>query len=163
MRLRVLVVASKTADSEEVVAALRERGDAVHATLLMPAEGHGFAGREAAAPRLEQVLERWREAGISCEGLVGDEDPLEAVHEVYEPARFDEVIVSTLPGDSSRWLQFDLPHRVARLADVPVMHVVALSMRPKRAGGAPPVKEKPSLGPLSVLAWGGPRAERERR
>jgi hypothetical protein len=162
VRTRVLVVASQTASSPELIAAVQERGDA-QATLLVPAAGPGFAGREAAQPRLEQALSDWRAAGLECRGVIGDQDPLEAVHEVWEPGRFDEVIVSTLPGQSSKWLRSDLPHRVARLTDVPVMHVVALSMRPERPHGPLPVKEKPTLGPLSVLSWGGPQAERGRR
>jgi len=33
--------------------------------------------------------------------------------------------VATLPTGSSKWLQVDLPHQVAKLTDVPVKHVVA--------------------------------------
>jgi hypothetical protein len=161
VRARVLVVANVTAGSDEVVAALRERED-VHATLLMPASGPGFAGRDEAVPRLDAALEKWRAAGIECEGVVGDQDPYEAVAEVWDQRRFHDVVVATLPGESSRWLRSDLPHRIARLTDAPVMHVTAMSMRPERPHGPPPVKEKPALGPLSVLSWGGPLDERGR-
>jgi hypothetical protein len=159
VRTRVLVVANVTATSQELMAALRERGD-VQATLLVPGSGPGLSGREAVQPQLQAALAAWREAGIECEGMAGAQDPIEAVHEVWAPGRFDEVLVSTLPGQSSKWLQFDVPHRIARLTDVPVMHVVALSMRPERPHGPAPVKEKPTLGPLSVLSWGGPREQR---
>ena len=159
MRSRVLVVANVTATSAELLAALLERGE-VRAKLLIPASGPGLSGREAMRPRLEQALAAWREAGIECEGEVGDQNPLEAVHEAWEPGRFDEVIVSTLPTQTSKWLQHDLPHRIARLTDVPVVHVVALSMRPERPHEPAPVRERPALGPLSVLAWGGPREQR---
>ena len=39
--------------------------------------------------------------------------------------RHDEVIVCTLPGQSSKWLRGDLPHAVARHTGVSVLHVVA--------------------------------------
>jgi hypothetical protein len=158
VRSRVLVVANVTASSEELVAALRDRE--VHATLLMPCDKPGLAARDAMRPRLEQALTAWREAGIECDGEVGDQNPMDALHEAWQPGRFDEVIVSTLPTQTSKWLQHDLPHRIARALDVPVTHVVALSMRPERPHEPPPPKEKPALGPLSVLAWGGPRQQR---
>lgn len=162
MRRRVLVVANQTATSEELVEALTHRGE-VQATLLMPCTGPGLAAREAARPRMEEALAAWREAGIEAEGEVGDQNPYEAVAEIWNPGRFDEVVVSTLPGESSKWIRSDLPHRVARLTDCPVTHVVALSMRQSEHHTEPaPVKEKPSLGPLSVLSWGGPR-QGERR
>ena len=81
----------------------------------MPATGNGFAGREEAQGRLDEALERWREAGFDAKGMVGDPDPIVAVHETWDPRAYDEVIVSTLPGQSSRWLQSDLPHRVAQI------------------------------------------------
>ena len=38
---------------------------------------------------------------------------------------FDEIIVSTLPKRTSRWLKLDLPHRVERACGKPVTHVEA--------------------------------------
>ena len=96
----------------------------------------------------------WREAGIEAEGICGDANPMDAVAETWDPRRHDEVIVSTLPGQSSRWIQGDLPGRVARLTGAPVTHVVANDMRPEPHVGPPPEHEKSPLGPLGVLAWG---------
>jgi len=67
------------------------------------------------------------------------------------------VIVSTLPGQSSRWIAGDLPNRVARLTGAPVTHVVANDMRPEPHVGPPPAHETSPLGPLGVLSWGGAR------
>jgi len=53
-----------------------------------------------------------------------------AVSEAWDPARYDEIIVSTLPTGVSRWLQIDLPRQVAKLTDAPVAHVVAKERRP---------------------------------
>ena len=153
---RVLVIANVTASAPELVAALqarKERGP-MTATLLMPATRNGFAGKEEAQGRLDQALEQWRAAGVECTGVVGDPDPAVAVHETWDPRNFDEVIVSTLPGQSSRWIQGDLPNRVARLTGAPVTHVVANDMRPEPHVGPPPEHETSPLGPLGVLAWG---------
>ena len=159
MAAHVLVLANVTATSEDLLAALRERAERgpAHFTLLMPSRGPGLAGRRAMEPLLEEALERWRAAGLECDGIAGDRDPLDAVAEVWDPGRFDEVVVSTLPGASSRWLQCDLPHRVSRLTGALVTHVVAMDMRPEPPHGPPPVRETSPLGPLGVLAWGGRR------
>lgn len=155
---RVLVIANVTAAADDLLQALKARAEKgpIAATLLMPANEPGFHGKEAAQPRLEEALAKWREAGLEAEGIVGASDPIEAVHEVWNPGAFDEVVVSTLPGASSRWLQFDFPHRVARITDAPVTHVIA---RPpgfeEHQGGPPPERAASPLGPLSVLSWGG--------
>ena len=88
-------------------------------------------------PQLEEALARWRDAGLKAEGVIGDADPVQAVAETWQPGRFDEVIVSTLPGQTSRWLRWDVPYRIGALTDLPVTHVVAMSMvRPVLRGDA---------------------------
>jgi hypothetical protein len=121
----VLVVANVTAASEALVEALRARAERgpVRLTLLMPCTGPGLHARDQARPRLEAALERWREAGLEAKGVVGDEDPLEAVHEVWDPREYDEIVVSTLPGPESRWMRCDLPSRLMRMTDAQVTHV----------------------------------------
>jgi hypothetical protein len=157
----VLVVAHVTASSGDLLAALRARAERgpIDVTLLMPSTGPGLSGREATRERLEAALARWRDGGIAAVGIVGSSDPIEAVSEAWDPGRFDEVIVSTLPGKSSKWLRFDFPHRVAAITGAPVTHVVAMDMRPEPAHGPPPPHETSPLGPLGVLAWGGRRQE----
>ncbi len=160
MAAHVLVVANVTAASGDLIAAIEERArrGAIVVTLLMPGSGPGLAGREAVRERLEAALAAWRDAGIEADGVCGDANPLDAVAELWDPRRHDEVIVSTLPGQSSRWIRSDLPHRIARLTGAPVTHVVATDMRPEPAHGPPPVQETSPLGPLAVLSWGGRRA-----
>jgi hypothetical protein len=161
----ILVVANRTADSDELRAAL-----AAHAqrrptrfVLVVPATAAGPGGREAAERSAERALEHLREAGLEVESRIGHHDPVDAVSDVWDPREFDEVIVSTLPGAASRWLQCDLPHRIARLTDVRVTHVVA-SDRREPALSPPPTHERQGiLAPLSVLAWGGAPREREAR
>ena len=161
---RVLVVANVTATSASLLDALRQRAeqDGASFTLLMPATNPGMDGRRACQPKLESALEAWREAGLECDGMVGDDDPVFAVREVWDPQRYDEIIVCTLPGQASKWLRFDLPHRVAAITDAKVTHVIGVTEEPHQLSPAP-VHEKPPLGPLSVLAWGGRKEESPRR
>src|SRR5215218_3077530 len=161
MAAHVIVLAHRTASAPELIEALAHRGERgpIHATLVMPAAGPGSADRAAAKERMEAALAAWREAGIEhCEGVVCDPAPLEALTEVWDPMRHDEVIVSTLPGQSSKWLRGDLPHAVARYTGVSVLHVVARDPEAGPDTEPAPVHEKATLGPLSVLAWGGRRS-----
>jgi hypothetical protein len=161
MAANVLVVANLTANSQHLLDALKARAERspIRVTLVMPAQGPGLGGREAVKARLDDALEGMRAAGLEANGAIGDADPMEAVAECFDPARHDEAIVCTLPGRSSKWLQHDFPHRVARFTGVPVTHVVADDLRPAPATSPAPTHEREPLGPLSVLSWGGRRSE----
>jgi GABA permease len=119
---RLLVVANRTADSTELFDELQRRAEEepIAVTLLVPQEIFGGQGR-----RLNAALTRLHDAGITAEGMLGDTDPVIAVQEAWNPSRFDEILVSTLPSGVSRWLGLDLPHRVARLTGATVSHVVS--------------------------------------
>lgn len=159
----VLVVANVTAASDDLIAALTERAEEGPAefTLLIPATG---GHNEEAKRALAGALERMRGAGLEVSGSVGDSDPVVAVHEEWDPRRYDEVVVSTLPTGASRWLQIDLPHRIERLTDVPVRHVVSRPPPEPSEGSAPPPKPEHMglLTPLEALGWGGKRGSGER-
>jgi GABA permease len=157
MAAHVLVVATVTATSDDLMAALEERVRRatvpVDFLLVMPASGPDPATMH---PQLEEALERWRAAGLKAEGDIGDADPVVAVDEVCRPGRFDEVIVSTLPGQTSRWIRSDVPYRIAQLTDLPVTHVVAMSMARTVPRGAPlPPRKREPLGMLNVMAYKG--------
>jgi hypothetical protein len=160
-RFNVLVVANVTADSPELLQALRERAarESCRFTLLVPAPVAGAVGREAAAARMDGALARIRDAGLEAEGLVGDHDVMMAVHDVWDPRRYDDIVVSTLPTGSSKWLQVDLPHRIGKLTDAMVRHVVA---QPPPAPRPLRHHEEPAhlglLTPLGALAPRPPRA-----
>src|SRR3954465_284456 len=122
MAAHVIVLANRTAPAPELIEALveRQRRGPITATLVMPAAGPGSAARAEAKERMEATLEAWRAAGIEvCDGVVCDPSPLEALEEVWDPMRHDEVIVCTLPGSSSKWIRSGLPHSVARFTGAP--------------------------------------------
>jgi hypothetical protein len=132
-KARVLVVANRTAECDELLEALRERaaqGSAVF-TLLVPATPTGVAwaadmhsGTPDAEQHMRRAVERFREAGLEVtEGKVGDPDPLAATQDEINLGEYDEIVVSTLPTHLSKWLKLDLPHKVRGLG-LPVTHVV---------------------------------------
>jgi hypothetical protein len=142
----VLVVANVTATSDELLAALRERAErgACRFTLLMPREGSDTQAR------LEEALGAMRAAGLEhVSGKTGVQDPIVATMEVWDPREFDEIVVSTLPTGSSRWLGLDLPHRLEKLTATPVLHVVSQPRQEVHWEQAP---EPEKLGVLSPLA-----------
>lgn len=131
----VLVVANRTLDAPELEAALtaRTRQSPTRFTLLVPATG-GTAARE----NMEAACARLRDAGLELDGAVGDPDPMVAVKEAWDPAKYDEIVISTLPTGASHWLKFDLPQRVERMTGVPVTHVVGHEKKPPPATKPPP-------------------------
>jgi GABA permease len=131
---KLLVIANRTVASDELVGTLRARAQAgpIEVTLVVPAD----TARATVAERLAHAVERLAAEDIPVTGLVGHPDPLVAVEEAWDPRRFDEVIVVTLPTDVSRWMTLDLPHRIERFTGARMTHVVASSAvggRPSRA------------------------------
>jgi hypothetical protein len=130
---RLLVVANRTLDSAELLGYLRGRAadGPLRVTFVVPA---GPSEEAAARARLDGVLEQLNaEQQIQAEGAIGDAEPCSAVLDVFEPRSHDEIIVSTLPKATSQWLLIDLPHRLRRLTDATVRHVVAAEPRPQVA------------------------------
>ena len=130
---RVLIVANRTAATDRLLGAVRERAEAGPATfhLLVPATPRGLhrvvdpevAGRQEAEVQLEHALERLREAaGADVTGHVGDADPMAAISDTLHEREIDEIIISTLPRRLSRWMRLDLPSKVRGLGK-PVTHV----------------------------------------
>jgi hypothetical protein len=135
----VLVVANRTAESPELLEALKQRaaqGD-VEFSLLVPATPHGVAwaadmhsGGGEAEQHMENAVERMRAEGLQvAAGKVGDPDPVAAVQDEVNFTKYDEIVVSTLPGGISKWLKLDLPHRVERATGLPVTHVTASEVK----------------------------------
>jgi hypothetical protein len=151
----VLVVANVTATSEGLADALTSlaAGQSTSFMVIVPATPFG-GGRGAADEQLEQALERLREAGLEVAGAVGDADPMIAVIEAWDPKRYDEIIVSTLPMRFSKWLHAGLPERIERATGARVTHLVSSPPKPSIQTVPAPAHAPSELGPLSVLGWG---------
>jgi hypothetical protein len=135
----VLVVANRTAESPELLEALKRRAGEGECqfVLLVPATPQGiawaadmFAGEEEAEQHKQAFLEELRGEGLDVQDAkVGDADPLAAVQDEYNFGDYDEVIVSTLPLHVSKWLRIDLPRKVKAATGLPVTHVVASEVK----------------------------------
>jgi hypothetical protein len=131
----VLVMANRTAESPELLEALKARAaqGECEFTLLIPSTPHGLAwaadmsaGEGEAEEHRKAFIEELRQEGLDVkDAKVGDPDPLAAVQDTTNFAHFDEVIVSTLPLHISKWLKIDLPSKVKAATGLPVTHVVS--------------------------------------
>ena len=109
----VLVVANRTIGSAELRDELRVRCRQLPTTItLLLSDRHTGEAEE----RLRRALTELREDGVEVEGRLANPDPFLAVHEAWDPAVYDEILISTLPTARSRWLEAGLPRRVERHA-----------------------------------------------
>ena len=131
---KVLVVANRTAESPELLEALRSRTvrGPCEFTLLVPSTPHGLAwaadmhaGGEEAEEHRKGFVEELRREGLNVTAAkVGDGDALAAIQDECNFNTYDELIVSTLPLHLSKWLRVDLPRKAEAATGLPVLHVV---------------------------------------
>jgi len=130
---RILVVAHKTAATQPLLDAVRERAARGPSTftLLVPNPAHGLhkvvdaqdQGPGEAQDVLDGALPKLSAAaGSEVQGVIGDADPVAAVEYAINLRGFDEIIISTLSPRLSRWLRLDLPSKVAGMG-LPVQTV----------------------------------------
>lgn len=87
--------------------------------------GTGDQGIAEAKSNLDSALQRLREIGATVDGAVGDPNPMKAIEKTLDERPFDEIILSTLPPGISRWLAWDLPHRIRRKTEIPLTVITA--------------------------------------
>jgi hypothetical protein len=130
---RILVVANQTLGGahllEEVRRAMAAGPCRFHVVVpaTAPQDHAVWTEGEATAlarERLDAALERFRTAGAAAEGEIGDQDPILAIADALADREVDGIILSTLPPGISKWMRLDLPSRVERRFEIPVIHVV---------------------------------------
>jgi len=118
-----LVVATQTVASDDLIARLKSKaGERPHRyTIISPPSGQ--LSREEVCERLARTLAELYRSDIDATGQPMSPAPVAAVENALEHYRIDEILISTLAGERSKWLQEGLVDKVRALTDKPVEHV----------------------------------------
>jgi hypothetical protein len=130
-----LVVANQTAVSAELrerLGALAEEGPR-RFIVVVPQDGKEGNAAAAARERLGKLVASLDDAGIVAAGTIGDPDPYTATMNALQYFRISEVVISTLPHDTSKWVADELVERVQAAANVPVEHIESRAPEPAEA------------------------------
>jgi hypothetical protein len=118
-----LVVATQTVNSKDLVDRLRQRAkDKPHRyTFICPRSG--AISREEVCSRLAATLAEMYRNEIDATGQPMSPDPFHAVKNAVEHYRIDDILISTLKGEQSKWLEEGLIEKVQGITDKPVEHI----------------------------------------
>ena len=133
-----LVVATQTVNSKDLVDRLAERAkDRPHRyTFICPRSG--AISREEVCSRLAATLAEMYRNEIDATGQPMSPEPFHAVKNAIEHYRIDDILISTLKGEQSKWLEEGLIEKVEALSDKPVEHIES-GTQPASSSAATPV------------------------
>lgn len=117
-----LVVANRTLTSPDLQERLLDRSDARPHRYTIIAPAADDVSEATVARNLAGVLAKLYHADIDATGQPMSPDPFDAVKNAIEHYRVDDILISTLSGEESHWLQEDLVGRVREITDKPVAH-----------------------------------------
>ena len=132
-----LVVATKTVHSKELVERLKQRAaERPHRyTFISPRSGD--VTREQVCANLAATLAEMYREEIDATGQPMSPDPIHAIENAIEHYRLDEILISTLKGEHSAWLEEGLIDQVKAITEMPVEHVeTSASRAPRRKPAA---------------------------
>jgi hypothetical protein len=120
-----LVVATQTVDSPDLVQRLQERHrEQPHRyTFICPRSGD--LSTEEVASKLASTLAQLYREEVDATGQPMSPDPFHAVQNAIAHYRIDDILISTLKGETSVWLEEDLIGRVREITEKPVEHFEA--------------------------------------
>jgi hypothetical protein len=123
--IHTLVVATQTVDSPDLVERLKERHrEAPHRyTIISPRSGN--LTREQVSAKLASTLAELYRDEIDATGQPMSPDPFQAVQNAIQHYRIDDILISTLSGEASKWLEEGLIGRVREITEMPVEHFEA--------------------------------------
>jgi hypothetical protein len=118
-----LVVATQTVDSPDLLARLTARAqERPHRyTIISPRSGE--VTREQVCDKLARTLAELYRSDIDATGQPMSPEPFAAVENAVEHYRVDDILISTLAGQHSKWLEEGLVDKAKALGDWPVEHV----------------------------------------
>ena len=107
-----LVVATQTVASPDLIARLKARAaEKPHRyTIICPRSGD--LAREEVCERLARTLAELYRAEIDATGQPMSPEPFAAIENAIEHYRIDDILISTLAGQQSKWLEEGLIERV---------------------------------------------------
>jgi len=122
-----LVVANLTSAAPELVERLKAMADESDKpkryVLIVPQDGTDGEHVRSARQRGRRLLASLDDAGIIAAGMIGDPDPYTAIMNAVQYFHISEIVISTLPEGSSKWMADKLTERVAKATEKPVEHV----------------------------------------
>lgn len=117
-----LVVANQTLPDPELEQRLIERAsDSPHRFTIIAPETEGVS-TAALTLNLARLMAKLYREGIDVTGQPMSPDPFSSVTNAIEHYRVNDILISTLSGEESRWLADDLVGRVREYTDKPVSH-----------------------------------------
>jgi hypothetical protein len=121
----VLVVASQTVGGPQLIESLERRStSSPHRFTVIAPQSGGENGQAETQERLDQTVRVLRDAGLDVTGYVTHPDPLTSIRNAFQTHPADEIVISTLPREKSRWLRGDLISQAQRATGRPVEHLV---------------------------------------
>ncbi len=133
-RDRVLVVANRTLQGEDLAAIVQsraERGAELRVVVPILVSRARYIASDVdrelqeAGERLAAALAWAHDAGFEASGKVGDPNvALGAIEDELRLFAADEVVISTLPPGKSNWLETGIVKRLREELDIPVTHVI---------------------------------------
>jgi hypothetical protein len=126
-----LVVATQTVASGDLIGHLKQKASESPHRFTIISPSSGSLSREDVCERLARTLAELYRSEIDATGQPMSPAPLAAVRNAIEHYRIDEVLISTLSGEQSKWLQDGLIEQTRELTDKPVEHVEARGDSPQ--------------------------------
>lgn len=122
-----LVVANVTATSPELTRRLKELSAEGPRRFIVVVPQEHVAGHAVgeARERQRKLVASLRAEGIVAAGMIGDPDPYTAIMNAVQYFHISEIVISTLPEGSSRWIADKLVDRVQGATSKPVEHIEA--------------------------------------
>ncbi|MBN8867576.1 MAG: hypothetical protein J0H98_08475 [Solirubrobacterales bacterium] len=120
--IHTLVVANRTLTSPDLQERLLDRSDQRPHRYTIVAPAADDVSESTVARNLASLLAKLYHADIDATGQPMSPDPFDAVKNAIEHYRVDDILISTLSGEESHWLQDDLVGRVREITDKPVSH-----------------------------------------
>ncbi len=123
--VHTLIVGTQTVASPELIERLKARAaEKPHRyTIICPRSGD--LSREAVCERLATTLAELYRSEIDATGQPMSPEPFAAISNAIDHYRIDDILISTLAGQQSKWLEEGLLDRVREITDKPVEHYEA--------------------------------------